>query len=173
MPNYFNIGKIAATFGLQGELILVHKIGRVEALDKVKALFIEEKKNSFLPYFIESVRAKNREELYIKLEGISTKESASKLLTKQVYLDENRFREQVREGSLIYYLGFEVEDSHAGKLGSIAEIVEMPNQVLLKIYEGEHELLIPLNENTLRRIDRKTATLYVNLPEGLLDVYRS
>jgi 16S rRNA processing protein RimM len=33
------------------------------------------------------------------------------------------------------------------------------------------EVLIPLNEKTLKKIDRKKKQVYVTLPEGLLEIY--
>lgn len=173
MSEHFNIGKIVAVFGLQGEVILVHKAGRKNALQGIPVIFIEERKNSLLPYFIESVRPKNEKELYLKLEDIHSKESAAGLLQKRVYLEEKHFRQAVNEESILFYLGFMVEDAHAGLLGNVAEVVEMPSQLLLKIYQDENELLIPLNENTLQNIDRKKKVIYVSLPDGLLDIYRS
>src|SRR5690348_6709266 len=167
MPNYFNIGKIVAAFGLGGEVILQHKLSAAAPLKDVKVLFIEEKKNSFLPWFIEKVRQKHAEELFLKLEGLNTREAAGRLLSRQVYLDEQHFRKQVTEDSVLYYLGFSVEDKQAGMLGRVAEVVELPNQLLVKVYQDGHELLIPLNESTLRNIDTGNQTIYVNLPEGL------
>lgn len=173
MSSYFNIGKIVATFGLQGEVILLHKTGNANPLQGIRTLFIEMQKNSFLPYFLESVRGKSGEELYVKFEGVHTKEAAGKLLTKGVYLEEKHFREQVQPDSPLYYLGFTVEDRKEGVLGTVAEVVEMPSQLLVKVYQGGRELLIPLNESTLARIDKKASLISVRLPEGLLDIYRS
>jgi 16S rRNA processing protein RimM len=34
------------------------------------------------------------------------------------------------------------------------------------------EALVPLHEQTLRRVDAKRREVHVELPEGLLDVYR-
>lgn len=173
MPEYFNIGKIVATFGLLGEVVLLHKTGKTEPLNDIKTIFIEERKNSFLPYFIGSVRPKKAQELYLKLEDVDSKEAAGKLLQKQVYLEEKHFRQMVGDDSILYYLGFSVNDKQAGDLGPVAEVIEMPSQLLLKVYQDEHELLIPLNEQTLQRIDKETKTIYVHLPDGLLDIYRA
>jgi 16S rRNA processing protein RimM len=173
MANYFNIGKIVAVHGLEGEMILLHKMGDCRPLKDAGVLFIEEKKNSFLPWFIEKVRTKSSEELFVKLEGIATREAAARLISRQVYLDEQNFRAQVKDDSVLYYLGFSVEDRQAGMLGTVAEVVELPGQLLIKVYQDEHELLIPLNESTLVTIDTKKRTVYVDLPEGLLDIYRS
>lgn len=172
MSNYFQIGKIVAAFGLAGELIVTHQTGSTHPLRDLEVLFVEEKKDSFIPYFIKGVREKGAQELVVKLEGITDRESARKLLTKKVYLEEKEFRQQVNPDAPLGYLGFQVQDTRSGLLGEIAEIVEMPTQWLAKIYEEDHELLIPLNEETLQGVDRERAVLYVDLPEGLLDIYR-
>lgn len=173
MSEHFNIGKIVAVFGLQGEVILVHKTGRDNTLQNIPVLFIEDKKNSFLPYFIESFRPKNDQELYLKLEDVNSREAATRLLQKGVYLEEKYFQQAVTEESILFYLGFVVEDVKTGILGNVAEVLEMPSQILLKIYQNGHELLIPLNDNTLKKIDRKRKVIHVSLPEGLLDIYRN
>jgi 16S rRNA processing protein RimM len=41
-------------------------------LKGLKALFIEEKSGNQIPYFIGSAKAKNHEEVFVKLEGIDT-----------------------------------------------------------------------------------------------------
>jgi 16S rRNA processing protein RimM len=172
MSSYFNVGKIVATFGLEGEMILVHKLGRTDALAGVDTLFIEMVRDSFLPYFPTSVRGKNTGELYLALEGVHTVEAARALLHKRVYLEEAAFREQTGPDSTLYYLGFTVTDSKEGILGTVAEVVEMPSQLVVKVFQHGRELLIPLNESTLEKIDREASLIAVRLPEGLLDVYR-
>lgn len=173
MPEYFNTGKIVATYGLQGEVILLHKMGEADAFKNVTALFVEEKNNSFIPYFVESTRIRNTEEVYLKLEGIFTKEKAAKLLQKKVYLDEDTFRKIVSSESILFYLGFTVQDKTEGTIGKVAEVLELPAQLLLKIYRDDKELLVPLNGNTLQNVDKKNKVIHVILPEGLLDVYRT
>lgn len=172
MPEYFNTGKIVATFGLHGEIILLHKTGQADAFKDIRTVFIEEKQHSFIPYFIESNRIRNQEEVYLKLEGIQTKEGAAKLLRKQVYLDEDNFRKIVSPDSVLFYLGFKVADKAAGIIGRVAEVVELPAQFLLKVHQNDTELLIPLNSNTLQQIDKNNKIIHVILPDGLLDVYR-
>jgi len=79
---YFNIGKLVAQHGLKGELLLKHTLGKKKSLKNLPAIFIEEKKNSFLPWFIESSKIKTDDEVYLKLEGINTREAAMKLVKK-------------------------------------------------------------------------------------------
>ena len=82
MTEYFKIGKFVTTFGLKGELVLKHNLGKKTSLKGLKAVFVEERKESFIPWFIESTKIKNEEEIYIKPEGLNTREQANKLTQK-------------------------------------------------------------------------------------------
>jgi len=56
-------------------------------------------------------------------------------------------------------------------LGKILEVIEQPHQLLFKLEINSKEALIPMNENTLKKIDHKKKEVIVELPEGLLDIY--
>src|SRR5438046_2040434 len=92
MKEYFKIGKLVSTFGIKGELVLKHNLGKKTSLKGLKALFLEERKESFIPWFIEATKIKSSEEIYIKLEGINTKEEANKITQKEVWLPETDFK---------------------------------------------------------------------------------
>lgn len=171
MNNYINIGRIVATFGLKGEVILHHALGKKTTLKGVEAIFIEERKGSYLPLFIESSKAKDQEEMYMKLDGIDTKEKAHRLIQKQVWLLNEDFRKIVGKSSPIALLGFELINENES-VGSIEEVIEQPHQVLLRITINNKEALIPLHEETLKKIDQKKKQVHVILPDGLLDIYR-
>jgi 16S rRNA processing protein RimM len=170
MTEYFNIGKFVTTFGLKGELVLKHTLGKKTSLKGLTALFIEEKKESFIPWFIESTKIKNEEELYIKLEGLATREQANKLTQKQVWLPEIDFKKYSSKSSPISFLGYEIVENEK-VLGKILEVIEQPHQVLCRIDLNGKEALIPLHEQTIRRIDKKKGQVVVELPEGLLQIY--
>jgi 16S rRNA processing protein RimM len=170
MENTVSIGKLVATFGLKGELVLVHGLGGKTDLHGVKVLFLEMQRGSKLPYFLESSKSKSATETLVKLEGIETKEKASAIIQKQVWLDELDFNRLVKPNATIALLGYEImEDKTA--IGTIGEIIEQPHQVLCSVMVGQKEALIPLNEATLKGIDRKKRQVFVELPDGLLDIY--
>ena len=171
MNNYFKIGKLAATFGLEGQLILEHSLGKKTSLKGLENIFIEEIKDSFLPYFIESAKIKNEKEIYIKLEGITTKEEARRLIKKEVWLIENDFKNFSAGAAPISLLGFMVVNENE-ELGEVCEVIEQPHQLLCKIILDGKEVLIPVHEDSLEKIDKKNRKLFLNLPEGLLDIYR-
>jgi 16S rRNA processing protein RimM len=171
MKDYINIGKIVASFGLNGEVILKHALGKNTILKGIEALFVEELKGSYLPYFVESSKAKNHEETYIKLEGINTKEAANRLSTRNVWLLDEDFRKLAGKTAPISLLGFRLI-SDGEDIGPIEEVIEQPHQVLLRIDLQGKEALVPLHEETLEKIDHTKKQVHVTLPDGLLDIYR-
>ncbi len=170
MTEYFKIGKLVAVFGLKGELVLKHVLGKKTTLKGLQAVFIEEKKNSFLPWFIQATRIKNEEEIYLKLDGIDTREAAAKLSQKDVWLPENDFKKFVARSAPVNFLGYAVINEKKN-LGEILEVIEQPHQVLCRIEMKGKEVLIPLNEQSLQKIDHKKKEVNVKLPEGLLEIY--
>ena len=170
MNNYRSIGKIVSSFGLKGELLLVHQLGKKTSLKGLEVIFIENKKDEMLPYFIQSARIKSDSEIFLQLEGIDVKESAKPLLQQQVWLTEEDFAKYTAKSSPIALLGFMVINE-GEKLGVIDEVIEQPHQVLLSVKINDKEALIPLHEETLDNIDRKKKEVHVTLPDGLLEIY--
>jgi 16S rRNA processing protein RimM len=170
MSNYFNIGKLAATFGFKGEILLQHSLGKKTSLKGLEAIFIEDKNDSFLPYFIESTKIKDETHTYLKLQGLNTKEEAHKIIKREVWIPEADFKKFAGASAPISLLGFTMINE--GKvLGEVLEVIEQPHQVLCKIMYNNKEALIPIHENSLMEVDKKKRIVYVDLPEGLLDIY--
>jgi 16S rRNA processing protein RimM len=171
MHEYTSIGKIVASFGLEGELILKHSLGKKTSLKDVQAIFIEELKESYIPWFILASRIKSEDEIFVKLDGLHSKESAKHLIQKKVWLKTEDFRKLAGKSSPIALLGYRLIHEEED-LGLIEEVIEQPHQVLLRITYKGNEALIPLHEETLDKIDHKKLEVHVLLPDGLLDVYQ-
>jgi 16S rRNA processing protein RimM len=167
---YFKLGKFVAVHGLKGELLLKHELRKKTSLKGVKNVFIEQSKNSFLPWFIVSSKLKNEEEVYVKLEGVDTREAAANLARKEVWLTEEDFKKHAAKSSPANLLGYTIINAEKS-LGEIIEVIEQPHQMLCRIEIDQREVLIPLNEDTLKKIDHKKKEVIVNLPDGLLQIY--
>jgi 16S rRNA processing protein RimM len=170
MEQYFNIGKLVATFGIQGQLILQHALGKKTALTGLKVVMIEMKKDDLLPYFITETKLKNDTEIYISLEEIDTKEKAKLLVPKQVWLLQKDFEKHVAADTTLSLLGFTIYDNDK-QLSEIVEIIEQPHQILAKIIYQEKEMLIPVNVAFMVKMDVKNKIVVLDLPEGLLDIF--
>jgi 16S rRNA processing protein RimM len=170
VAEYFKIGKLVAAFGVNGQLVLQHELGKKTALKDLKAIFIEEKKNSFLPWFISASKIKSDNEIYLTLDGVTTRESALKLTQKQVWLPEADFKKFAAKSAPASLLGYTIID-HEKPLGPILEVIEQPHQLLCRLEIQDKEVLVPLNEAFLQKIDHRKKQVILLLPEGLLDIY--
>ncbi len=170
MKNYFKIGRLVATYGLKGEIILQHNLGKKTSLKSLEAIFIEEKEDAFLPYFIQSAKIKNDKEIYLKLDGIDNKEIANRLIQSEIWLLEDDFKKFAESSAPISLLGYTlVNDSK--ELGEVLEVIEQPHQLLCKILLNGYEALIPVHADFLKKIDKKNRKIFVVLPDGLLNIY--
>lgn len=171
MTNYCSIGKFVASFGVSGELVLKHHLGKKTSLKGLETLFIEKQKDELLPYFIESVKIKTADEIYVKIEGINTREAARTLVQKQVWLPDEDFQKYAGKSAPISLLGYHIINEGVD-LGEILEVIEQPHQLLCRISLDGKEALIPVHQDTLVKMDKKNRQVVLDLPEGLLDIFR-
>ena len=170
MAEYFKIGKLVAVHGLKGELLLKHELGKKTSLKGLQAIFIEEKKNSFLPWFIETTKIKSEQEIYLKLESINTREAAMKLSSKETWLQEVDFKKFAAKTAPASLLGYMIINNNE-PLGEILELIEQPHQLLCRLEIKGKEVLIPLHEESLKKVNHKKKEVLVELPHGLLEIY--
>jgi 16S rRNA processing protein RimM len=166
MTEYFKIGKLVAVHGLKGELILKHELGKKTSLKGLQAIFIEEKKNSF----IETTKIKSENEIYLKLENIDVREAAKNLTSKPVWVTEKDFKKFAAKTAPVSLLGYSVINNNE-TLGVILELIEQPHQLLCRLEIKGKEVLIPLHDESLKKVDHKKKEVLVELPAGLLEIY--
>jgi len=97
-------------------------------------------------------------------------EAAQKLLNKEVFAEKKNL---TKEKKTVNYNGYTLIDAHKGKIGVIAEMVEMPGQIMISILVNDKEVLLPFTDDLVDKVDVKNKTVYYNAPEGLIDIYLS
>jgi len=68
------------------------------------------------------------------------------------------------------YIGYTLIDEHHGDLGKIEDVQEFPHQEMAFFHYNNKEKLVPLNDSLIIRVDKEKQIIYVDLPEGLLDI---
>ena len=91
-------------------------------------------------------------------------------MKKKVWLSSTDAKRMASKAAPISLLGFSVIEKKKA-LGKVLEVIEQPLQILLRIEIDGKEVLIPINESTLVKVDHKAEKIHVDLPEGLLDIY--
>lgn len=169
---YELIGKITAISGLNGEVILHHILGKKNNFKNVKTIFLEMQPGSYLPYFIENGKANFTDKTLLKFDDVNSKEAAKLLLQKKAFLLPVDFEKNVAEKAPVSIVGYAVIFDKK-ILGKIENIIEYPQQVLLQVNNNGKEILIPMHEETLLKIDRKKKEVIVQLPDGLLEIFEN
>lgn len=164
------IGKIVATHGLSGAVVLTHVLDDSKWLKKGHVLHVEMQKGSYIPYFVSASKPSNTEEYIVNIEEVDKVEQAKKLVSKHVYVDEKILADFARKSPLLW-IGFKLEDKHQGSLGTIEDVLQTGSQWLAKLTYRNAEILIPLIEQTIEEVNIKTRIIKMELPDGLLEIY--
>ena len=167
----FYLGKIVKKYSFKGELLIKLDTDQPELYEQIDALFIAYR-NTFLPYFIEQSQLHKSDLLRVKFEGIDTENDAQALLKSETYLPLELLPKL--EGNKFYFheiIGFTIKDKHFGEVGIIKNINDTTAQALFEIDRNGIEILIPMNDEFIIEVNRKTKTISINVPEGLIDLY--
>jgi 16S rRNA processing protein RimM len=168
--DYRNIGRLAATHGVAGELVLEHRLGKKTSLKGLEVIFVEDRKEEMLPWFIAATKIKSDTEVILKLDQVDSREAAKKLVPKEVWITLEAFQKFAGSSAPISFVGYQLMQENKS-LGEIIQVIEQPHQVLCTLQINGKEVLIPLHAETLHRIDKKKKQVHVVLPDGLLEVY--
>lgn len=164
------VGKIVAVHGLQGALVLKQIIDNTNWLKKGDVLFIELKRESFIPYFVEIAKAANDTEYIITLDDVVTPDDARILVNKTVYAKEEVLQ-TAKVDSPLLYIGFNLVDKERGGLGTIEDVLLVGPQWLAKLIIEGKEVLIPLVPDMIIEANMRNKYVRMNLPPGLLEIY--
>lgn len=168
--NHFRIGTILKTRGLKGELQVYTDFDGLDDID-FDAVFIETA-GKLVPYFVTSIKYPQANTAFMYLEGIDHIDKATPLAKKDVYLPNKLMPEKDPDDFTLMDLeGFIAIDEKHGELGEITDVTEYPQQVIATVHYQNREVLFPLNTEFIKGIDFEGGEIYLDLPDGLLDVY--
>jgi len=160
-------GHIGKTRGLKGELKFV-LTPDLDVPDELSLLYLLDG-TSLVPFPVDSLNYQEKGG-FLRLAGVSSVEAAQRFVGKQLFIQTDLLPEkQFSYKDLVRYT---VYDSLVGLLGELEEVVRLPQQWIGRIYFNGIEVLVPLNEHTVLEIIEDDKKLILELPEGLLDIYR-
>ncbi len=167
----FYLGVITRTQGLKGNVNIYLDVDSPENYSEMESVFVEINK-SLVPFFIENIQVRNRNQAIVKFEGIDTEADASKMINFQLYLPAEELPQL--NGSQFYYheiTGFNVIDTNHGAIGTVTEVLDYSNNPLLQLNFNGKEILIPIRDEVVHSVDRENKTISVTSPAGLVDIY--
>ena len=167
----FYLGKIAKKFSFKGEVLAYLDTDEPDLYENLESVFVECNKH-LVPFFIESSSLHKNDFLRIRFEDMNTEEEADALLGNDLYLPLTMLPKLT--GNKFYFhevIGFDVEDKRLGIVGKIQSINDSTAQPLFEVLKGDTEILIPMIDHFLIKIDRENKKIIMDLPEGLIEMY--
>ncbi|MBQ4820881.1 ribosome maturation factor RimM [Aquimarina sp. MMG016] len=167
----FYLGKIVSKFSFKGEVLIKLDTDEPESYVKMESVFINYNDN-LVPFFIEKCSLHKSDLLRVKFEDVDTEEDADDLMKAELYLPLSLLPKL--EGDQFYFhevIGFTIIDNSFGEVGIIKSINDSTAQALFEIDREGTEVLIPMDDEFIDKIDRDSKEIYVNTPEGLIDLY--
>ena len=164
------LGHISKLHGLNGEVTAFLDVDYPEEYEELESVFVDIN-SKLVPFFIEHLEATPKK-VILKFEDTNSAEEAEKLVGKELYLPLSSL--PPLSGKAFYYheiIGFTIVDASFGELGPITEVYPNANQDLIACDHKGKEVLIPVSDDLIEKIDRQEKRLYVQLPEGLIQVY--
>jgi 16S rRNA processing protein RimM len=167
----FFVGKIVKKYSFKGELLVKLDTDDPEQFLKMESVFVEKHKN-LIPFFIQSLSLHKSTLLRVKFEEVNSEADANALLGSQLYLPLDMLPKL--SGNKFYYheiIGFKAEDVNFGTIGTITGVNDSTAQHLFEIDHKGKEILIPVNDEIIKNVDRVQKVIILEAPEGLIDLY--
>jgi len=167
----FYLGKIVSKYSFKGEVLVKLDADDPELYESMESVFVS-LRDSLVPFFIEQSRLHKSSLLRIKFEDVDSEEEADRIMGSELYLPLEFL--PPLEGNKFYFhevIGFTVIDQNFGKVGVITSINDTTNQALFVIDHKGTEILIPINDEFLTKVDREKKIIEVNAPAGLIELY--
>ena len=163
------LGRIIKVNGYEGAVtVKLERIfsGRIPYMESV---FLEVEGRP-VPFFIADSDYSGADILKLKFDGYDSSDKVIEFVGCLVFLTSPAPADNKTE-EIKSLLGYTVFTSDNIILGTIDEIIPNPGQWLLSVTsESRKEILIPLHENFIVRIDNKKKILIMDIPEGLTEI---
>ncbi|MFD2543297.1 ribosome maturation factor RimM [Lacinutrix gracilariae] len=167
----FFLGKIVKKYSFKGEVLVKLDTDEPELYDGLESVFVDLRGN-LVPFFIENAQLHKSELLRLKFEDVDTEDDADAILKSNLYLPLE-FLPKLEDDKFYFHeiIGFTIKDTNFGDVGTITGVNDTTAQALFEIDRDGIEILIPMNDHFIKKVDKENKVILVETPEGLIDLY--
>jgi 16S rRNA processing protein RimM len=167
----FQLGYVAKVHGLRGEVNVMLDVDYPEDYEDLKHLFLEQK-GRLIPFFLEHFVLQPGNKALAKFEDLNTIDQVEGLVGSEVYLPLTELQELDEDQYYFHELiGFEVFDETKGLIGPVQIVYDLETQDLLGVTHQGKEVLIPIQDGIILKVDKAAKKVFCQLPDGLLEIY--
>lgn len=172
-PDFYELGYLRKTHGIKGDLVAILDTDEPNRYAKMKSVWLElgAAPQEFKVTKV-NVLEKDKSAI-IHLEGVDDINDAEKYLRTRIFLPLSNLPQLT--GKKFYYheiIGFQLIDLKEGAIGPVTEVYDLLQHPVGEAeWEGK-KILFPLIPDFIVEIDREGKILKMDLPDGMLEVYR-
>lgn len=160
------IGTLVKLHSFKGRYVLVAETALHNDIEDWESVFLEIE-GLLVPFFIDHISVTSDTAAIIGFEDIDSTEKAKEFLSSKVYQLKAITGEQEEEQPEDL-TGYRVFDQQAGDIGTVKEILDYNQNLLLRVLKGKQEHLIPVTEEIIVKINPRKKEIVIQAPEGLL-----
>jgi len=169
-------GKIVKTHGVDGTVKVM--LGDVTYTgDKIPSFLYIELESDLIPHFINSFEVIDPQTLHVRFEDWDNKEAVNEAVRgKLIFVDLEdaeftAFEMDAEVLELDFLLGLQLKDQNDKLIGEIEDVLDLPNNILLKLQVEGNETLIPLHDDLVIEVSEEEKYIKMEIAEGLLELY--
>lgn len=167
----FYLGKIVKKYSFKGELLAKLDTDEPNIYENLDTIFIDIN-GTLIPFFIEKSQLHKSDLLRLKFEDISCEADADALLKSDLYLPLDLLPKL--QGNKFYFhevINFQIIDENFGPVGNVKGVNDTTAQALFEVDRDGIEILIPVNDDFIIKLNKINKTIIVNTPPGLIELY--
>lgn len=166
----YYLGRITKPWGVKGQMMLFLDVDQPQDYAELDSALVDIK-GTLVPHFFHVDNIVSTNKAIVTFEELNADQAAA-LAGHEVYLPLSALPKL--EGNRFYYhevRGFRVVDSEKGDIGILRDVIDYPAQALFQIDKNGTEILIPVIDPVIKKVDREGKTLHIEAPNGLIDLY--
>lgn len=163
------LGRVTKPWGTKGQMAIYLDVDTPDDYAGLDSAFVEQK-GQLVPYFFR-VDQLNGNRAIVTFEELDAAQAAA-LAGHELYLPLDLLPKL--EGNRFYFhevVGFHVVDDQWGNIGTLESVIEYPAQPLFQVMKNGTEVLIPVIDQVIKKVDRENKTIYISAPNGLIELY--
>lgn len=169
----FYLGKIVRKYSFKGEVVIKLDTDEPELYENMESVFVEHSKD-LIPFFITESLLQKGNQLRVRFETVDTEQDADAIMNSGIYLPL-AFLPKLKGNQFYFHevIDYEVLDVNFGEVGIIKGINDTTAQTLFEIENEGVEILIPMVDDFIKKIDRQNKRVVLETPPGLIEMYLS
>lgn len=167
----FYLGKIVSKHSFKGEVLIKLDTDEPGAYENMGSVFVLLGGNLVL-FFIKKSQLHRSALLRVHFAEVANEADADRIMGSEIYLPL-KFLPKLTGNKFYYHevIGFSVIDGVHGDIGIIQSVNDTTSQALFEVLKEDKQLLVPINDEIITKVDRENKIISVNTPEGLVELY--